>query len=132
MVIDTSALFAIEFGEAEREVFDTVIRRAGVRLISAATAVECATVFVGRRPGADGLEIIDSHIKSLDLTVVPVDEKQWRLAAQAMLIYGKGRHAARLNFGDSFAYALAKATGEPLLFKGADFSQTDLVAVTTP
>ena len=128
MVIDTSAVFAIEFGEAERESFGDAIKGAPRRLMSSATAVECISVYVGRRPYVDARATFDDQLREFDIEIVPVDDSQWRAAAAALIRYGKGRHPARLNLGDSFAYALAKVTGEPLLFKGNDFALTDIAS----
>jgi ribonuclease VapC len=126
MVVDTSAIFAIVLGEPERETFANLIKLADRRLISAATAVECVAVFASRRLGADPMVAADLIFEDLVLEVTPMDSAQWRAAADALIRFGKGRHPARLNLGDSFAYALAKVTGEPLLFKGGDFALTDI------
>ena len=126
MVIDTSALFAIEFVEPERSAFSLAIHGAPLRLMSAATAVECVSVFAGRRPGIDPRIAFDDLMRDFQIDIVAVDLAQWRAAAEGLIRFGKGRHPARLNLGDSFAYGLAKTTGEPLLFKGGDFSQTDI------
>ena len=128
MVIDTSAVFAIVLGEPERLAFSAAIEASDRRLISAATAVDCVAVLAGRRPGADPMIAINIVLEDLGLEVVPIDLAQWRAAADALIRFGKGRHPARLNLGDSFAYALAKVSGEPLLFKGDDFSRTDIAA----
>lgn len=127
MVVDTSAIFAIVLDEPERAAFAAAIKAASRRLISAATMVECVAVFTGRRPGSDPMIAMRLIIEDLSLEIVPVDGAQWRAAADALIRFGKGRHPARLNLGDSFAYALAKTTGEPLLFKGDDFARTDLI-----
>ncbi len=127
MVIDSSAIFAIVFHEPEREAFGQAIDASSRRLVSAATAVECVAVFASRRPSPDPMIAMDLMISSLGLLVVPLDVDQWRVAADALIRYGKGRHPARLNLGDSFAYALAKVAGEPLLYKGDDFALTDIV-----
>ena len=82
-------------------------------------------VALGRR-GEPGLEQMQALIERLELEVVPLSDDQAKLAIEAFRRFGKGRHPAGLNYGDCFSYALAKATGEPLLFKGDDFSQTDI------
>ncbi len=82
-------------------------------------------VALGRR-GEPGLEQMQALIERLELEVVPLSDDQAKLAIEAFRRFGKGRHPAGLNFGDCFSYALAKATGEPLLSKGEDFSQTDI------
>ena len=128
MVIDTSAIFAIVLGEAERDDFSIAIKLARRRLISAATAVECVAVFAGRQPGFDAIAAMNRVVGEFALEVAAMDDAQWRAAAQALVRFGKGRHPARLNLGDSFAYGLAKVTGEPLLFKGDDFALTDIAS----
>ena len=126
MVVDTSVVFAIVLGEPEREAYANLIKLAERRLVSAATAVECVAVFASRFPGLDAMSAVGFIFEDLALEVTPMDLAQWRVAADALIRFGKGRHPARLNLGDSFAYALAKVTGEPLLFKGGDFALTDI------
>jgi ribonuclease VapC len=82
---------------------------------------------VDARYGEEGLRDLNLLMSTAGIELVPFDAEQATLARQAYSTYGKGRHAAALNFGDCFAYALAKASGQPLLFKGSDFSKTDLV-----
>ena len=124
MVIDTSALAAIFFHEPERDAFRNAIIAANSRLISAATIVETGMVIEGRKGGGAGREF-DLFIVRAKIEIVPVDAELADLARSAWRKYGKGRHPAGLNFGDCFSYALAKATGEPLLAKGTDFAMTD-------
>ena len=124
MVIDTSALAAIFFHEPERAAFRTAIVAASSRLISAATVLEAGMVIEGRRGGGAGREF-DLFIVRAQIKIVPIDVELADLARAAWRKYGKGRHPAALNFGDCFSYALAKATGEPLLTKGTDFAKTD-------
>jgi ribonuclease VapC len=126
MIIDTSALIAIALREPERRAFGRAILLADRRRLSAASAVEFIAVYAGRRRQDDPLSVLDRLTGALRIETAPVDEAQWRTAADALLRFGKGRHPARLNLGDSFAYALAKVTGEPLLFKGGDFALTDI------
>jgi ribonuclease VapC len=128
MVIDTSALFAIELHEPERQALGRAILTARVRLMSAASAVEFVTALAERITGIDAIETLDALAHHFEIEIAPVDHAQWREAAHALIRYGRGRHPARLNFGDSFAYALAKVTGEPLLYKGDDFARTDITA----
>ena len=125
MVIDTSALAAIFFDEPERPIFLSAITAAGSRLISAATILETGIVLEGRRGEAAGREF-DLFVVRANLQIVPVDSEQADLARSAWRRYGKGRHAAALNFGDCFSYALAKLSGEPLLAKESDFGLTDI------
>nr|WP_233258731.1 type II toxin-antitoxin system VapC family toxin [[Phormidium] sp. ETS-05] len=93
--------------------------------MSAATLLECQIVVMVRK-GELGRAELQLFVYEAELEVVAFDQNQVDFAALAWRRYGKGRHPAALNYGDCFAYALAKATGEPLLFKGADFSQTDI------
>ncbi|MFH1474748.1 MAG: type II toxin-antitoxin system VapC family toxin [Chloroflexota bacterium] len=127
MIIDTSALIAILRDKPEARQYAEAIESATERRISAATYVELAAVIDGGRdPVASRL--VDRLLKEAHITIEPVTEAQARIAREAYRDFGRGSgHAAGLNFGDCFAYALAKATGESLLFKGDDFSQTDIV-----
>ncbi len=125
MILDTSAVLAIVLGEPGFEVFVDAIASAPSCRISAASFVE-ASILTESRIGDQGIRQCDSFFRTSRISVEPVTEDQALLARQGYSDYGKGRHPAGLNFGDCFAYALAKATGEPLLFKGQDFSQTDI------
>ncbi len=125
MVIDTSALLAILLDEPERRAFVDAIEAAASRSISVATLLETAMV-VESRFGAEGVRDLDLLVERADCELVAVDLEQLRLARQAFSRYGKGRHPAGLNYGDCFSYALARALGEPLLFKGDDFGKTDV------
>jgi ribonuclease VapC len=129
MVIDTSALIAILSLEPEAEQFAAAIQDDPVRLVSAATLLECAIV-IESRYGEPGGEKLDRLISTGSMKPEAVTYEQVMIARTAYRIYGKGRHPAGLNFGDCFAYALAKVTGEPLLFKGDDFSRTDISQVS--
>ncbi len=131
MVIDTSALMAILNREPEGPAFRDAIKLAPNRLISAATRVEAAIVAVGRKGGA-GLEELTALIRVLKLNVVPFTDEHASMAIQAFQRFGKGRHPAGLNYGDCFSYALATATGEPLLFKGDDFTQAHVSRAHIP
>lgn len=125
MVIDTSAIIAILFDEPEREAFIHKIAAATHRFISAPTLVECSLVVEARKQSLGRAEL-ELFVYTAELIVVPFDQAQADLATAAWRSYGKGRHPASLNLGDCFAYALAKARNQPLLFKGADFSKTDI------
>jgi len=129
MVVDSSALAAILFGEPERRQFIEAIESADARLLSVANWVEISIV-VEARHGAEGVRDLERFIDLAGLELVPVDAEQGRVARDAWVRFGKGRHRAALNFGDCFAYALAKSAGHVLLFKGEDFTHTDLVAAT--
>ena len=125
MVIDTSALLAILQDEPARRRFNERIESDPRRLLSAATLLETGIVLECRGGEAAGREL-DLLLHRARIEVVPVDSDQVEIARAAFRLYGKGRHPAALNFGDCFSYALAMATGEPLLFKGEDFARTDV------
>jgi ribonuclease VapC len=125
VVIDTSAIVAILLDEPEREDFIDKIELAATRLISAPTVLE-SEIVIQTRKGPLGRAELELFIYEAELTLIPFDKAQVQFAIFAWEKYGKGRHPAALNFGDCFAYALAKATDEPLLFKGLDFAQTDI------
>ena len=127
MVIDTSALVAILSNEPERRTFNKRIAGAAGCFISAGSYLETAIV-IEARYGCEGVRDLAFYLQEAAVTVVPFNAQQAELARAAYAKYGKGRHRASLNFGDCFAYALAKGRGEPLLFKGEDFSLTDLEA----
>jgi ribonuclease VapC len=128
MVLDSSALLAILFDEPERAAFTAAIERDPRRLMSAANLLESALLVEARRGESAGREL-DLLMHRADVQVVPVDADQVELARTAWRRFGKSRHPAALNFGDCFAYALSAASGEPLLFKGGDFGQTDLATI---
>jgi len=125
MVIDTSALVAIFLGEPERKLLLDLLLQAETRMISAATVLEAGIVLEARRGESAGREF-DLLLVRANLQIVAVDSEQTEIARSAWRKYGKGRHPAGLNFGDCFAYALAKFAGEPLLAKGTDFAATDI------
>ena len=125
MVIDTSALLAILQREPEREAFLACIETAAIRVISAASVIETSMVVLSRS-GEDGLRILEALLRDLRIEQAPLTAGHVSFAVDAFRRFGKGRHPAGLNFGDCLSYALARATGEPLLFKGCDFSRTDI------
>ncbi len=125
MVIDTSAVAAIFFAEAERQTFLDAITTANIRLISPATVLETGIILESRQGEAAGREF-DLFVVRANLNIVPLDAEQADLARSAWRKYGKGRHPAALNFGDCFVYALAKSSGEPILAKGREFALTDI------
>ncbi|WP_058554306.1 type II toxin-antitoxin system VapC family toxin [Thiohalocapsa sp. ML1] len=125
MVIDTSALAAILQDEPERRRFNEAIESAAQRRISTATLVEIGIV-IEARYGADGVRDLDLFLAEASIEPIAVDAKQAQTAREAFRRFGKGRHPAALNFGDCFSYALSRVLDEPLLFKGLDFSQTDI------
>ena len=128
MVIDTSGFVAIFLGEPERKPFLEHIIQADKKLLSAANALETGIVLEARRGEAAGREF-DLFIVRANIEIVPVDADQGEIARSAWRNYGKGRHSAGLNFGDCFAYALAKWAGQKLLAKGEDFRFTDVELV---
>ena len=128
MVIDTSALVAIFLGEPDRKPFLEHIIQAEKKLLSAANALETGIVLEARRGEAAGREF-DLFIVRANIEVVAVDAEQADIARSAWRNYGKGRHSAGLNFGDCFAYALTKLSGQKLLAKGDHFRFTDLELV---
>jgi ribonuclease VapC len=125
MVLDTSAILALLFGEPEREAFAEAIAGADARLVSAVSAFE-ASIVVSARKGPAGVRELDLLFHAGRLEVVPFTGEQLLLAREAYERYGKGRHAAGLNLGDCCAYALSRHSGEPLLYKGEDFARTDV------
>ena len=128
MIVDSSALIAILSDEPEQALFNDALARADVCQMSAATFVEVSIVVEASR-GYDGVRDLDLLIATAGIVVVPVDVEQAHVAREAYRQYGKGRQTgARLNYGDCFSYALARVTALPLLFKGEDFSQTDIEA----
>ena len=126
MIIDSSAMIAILRGEDGASSFLSAITKASVRRLSAATYVETAAVIdCSRDPIAS--RRFDDFLREAQIVIEPVTEAQARIARFAYRDFGRGsNHPARLNFGDCFAYALAKALNEPLLFKGDDFTHTDV------
>ena len=128
MIVDSSALLAILRAEPEARACARAIEDAPRRRISAANFLETAIVIDGSRDPIASRRF-DDLLQAANLAIEPVTEAQARIAREAYRDFGKGSgHPAQLNFGDCFAYALAKATGEPLLFKGNDFRQTDVVS----
>ena len=130
MVLDTSALLALLLDEPEAEEFRAAVEEDTTRLVSAATLLETALVIEARKGEPGGREL-DALIQKAEVVVIPVDAEHVTEARRAYRRFGKGRHAAGLNFGDVFAYALARTAGEPLLFKGDDFARTDVGRVIT-
>ncbi len=124
IVIDTSAVVACLAEEAEAAEFTKTIALAERRIISSFNLLEARLVLVFSK--GIPVEIVDDFLANERIEVIPFDEPLSDLAFEAYGRYGKGRHPARLNMGDCAAYALAKARGWPLLYKGADFSETDI------
>jgi ribonuclease VapC len=130
IVVDSSAVIAILFGEAEAAAVAQRLASDSERVISTASYLEVGTVLAGRRR-SDRLKAIDDlerFLSEADIDLVPVDRPQARLALRARILYGRGMgHGGVLNFGDAFSYALAKTLDAPLLFIGEDFATTDVI-----
>lgn len=127
MILDTSPLIAILGDEPDSELYINAISRAPRCRISAGTFLELSIVIEGQF-GGEVLRQCDALFRQAAIVIEPVTVEQAHTARQAFHDFGKGRHPAALNYGDCFAYALAKITGEPLLFKGNDFRKTDILA----
>jgi ribonuclease VapC len=130
MVVDTSALIAI-LPEPEAARFARALADARVRLLSAVSRVELSFVIEGRK-GETGRADVELMLRDGGFDIVSVTPQQAEIAVDAFRRFGRGRHQARLNIGDCFAYALATATGHPLLFKGDDFVHTDIPPALPP
>lgn len=127
MILDTSAVLAALFAEPGHErLIDAIAGSAQVG-IGAPTLAELGLVLtakLGERADGD----LEGFLSAAEVTVIPFGEVHWREAVRAFALYGKGRHPAKLNFGDCLSYATAKVAGEPLLYVGSDFALTDLEA----
>ncbi len=127
MILDTSSLVAVIAEEPDAELYIEAISRAPLCRISAGNFLELSIV-IESQFGSDVLRQCDALFRRVGIVIEPVTVEHIHVARQAYHDFGKGRHPAGLNFGDCFAYALARATGEPLLFKGGDFGKTDIVS----
>ncbi len=127
MIVDTSAVLAILFHESDARRFAEALAGASHCQMSAANYLEAAILLEGRRSTSIGFEL-DLVVERTPIELVPVTVVHAQAARRAWRRFGKGNHPAGLNFGDCFAYALAEATGEPLLYKGRDFALTDIEA----
>jgi ribonuclease VapC len=130
MVVDTSAILAMLFGEPERDAFISLLADAEDPLISAATLLE-SSIVMSARTGEDGVVDLDGLLAAAGVRCVAVDSTQAYVAREAFGRFGKRRVSAGLNFGDCFSYALARVTGRPLLFKGDGFRQTGVTPAHT-
>jgi ribonuclease VapC len=130
IVIDTSAIVSLLCNETDAELYEAAIAGAEESCISAASALECTFVLEGRY-GDVGSQKLNQLFVEQGIAVIAFDEEQLLLARAAFRRFGRGRHPARLNFGDCFAYGLAKQLAVPLLFKGEDFRQTDIESALT-
>jgi ribonuclease VapC len=127
MIVDSSAVLAILFNERDADTYAHALAQADACQMSAANFVEVAIV-VEAQTTESGSRQLDAFFRRAGIAIEAVTEEQAHVARQAYTDFGKGRHPAGLNFCDCFAYALAKVTGEPLLFKGEDFKQTDITS----
>lgn len=128
MVIDTSALIAILLNEPEADKFIDAIAKSSERFVSVFSILEAGIVIQARK-GIAGKEELDHLISHSRIKAVALNQEQMEIALEAWQRFGKGRHPAGLNIGDCCSYALAKYSGEPLLFKGDDFGETDITMV---
>lgn len=132
MIVDPSVIVAMLLDEPEAPAFADLLKGAHVVRLSAASYVELAAVVDGRAD-ATASGALDPFLRRMHVVIEPFTERQAGLAREAYQRFGKGSgHAARLNMGDCFSYALARDLGEGLLFKGRDFALTDIEIVTTP
>ena len=127
MIVDTSAVLAILFGEREARRCDEAIAQAPRCRMSAVSFLEAAIVLESRS-GAEAGHELDAFLEAAAIDLAPVTPDQAAAARRAWRRFGKGNHPAGLNFGDCFSYALAESEREPLLFKGEDFARTDIEA----
>ena len=128
MIVDTSAVLSVLFGEPDAQHYDAAIARGQQRRMSAASFLEASIVLESRR-GPEAGPTLDAYLEEAHIELEPVTLEQAQAARRAWQRFGKGNHPAALNFGDCFAYALAETTREPLLFKGDDFALTDVEVV---
>lgn len=128
MVLDSSAIIAILLGEEETPALVQAITKDSKRLISSLTALETSIV-INARKGGDGERELELLMYKIEADIIPFTRDHYILAFEAWKRFGKGRHPAGLNLGDCCSYSLALSSGEPLLFKGEDFAQTDISSV---
>lgn len=131
MVLDTPIIIAILFQEPGWLSLTDTVGLTGKVVISAACYLETRIVIQRHPEAVTILADFEAFLQEAGVMIVPIDEQQARIAAEAYATYGKGRHPAGLNFGDCFSYALAKHMNQPLLFRGNDFSQTDVVVAVS-
>jgi len=131
IVTDTSAIIAILRGEAEAEPFALAIAEAEQCFLSAVGLLEASMVMIGRGP-PEMADRLDALVQDLGIEIVPFDTGLARESRTAFIRFGKGRHPARLNFGDCVSYVLAQTRAVPLLYKGSDFARTDVLSAVRP
>jgi len=125
LILDTSAVVSVLRREQGRERLEIAMERAGALAIGAPTMLETGMVAFGRF-GEGGRALVSRFVEDWSVEVIAFDQRHWRVAISAFSRYGRGRHPARLNYGDCMAYATAKVAGAPLLFVGDDFARTDV------
>jgi ribonuclease VapC len=126
MIIDSSAVLSILLAEPDAKIYAEAIAAANQKVMAAPTYLELCMVFCGRRQH-ESIEFVEQFIQRAGISIRPFGQQAAALAARAFLVYGKGRgHPAQLNFGDCISYAMSKVEAMPLLFKGEDFSHTDV------
>lgn len=126
MVVDTSALMAVVLREEDRGVFLAAMLAEPRKFMSAASVVEAAQVYAKAFAPSVAAEKLYEDLEVLQIRTIDLTDEHARIAVEAAMRFGRGRYPAKLNFGDCFSYALAKVSGMPLLFKGNDFSHTDI------
>jgi len=132
IAIDSSALVAILRKELDALLIAEAIGAENSVIVSAVTCFETSMVLAGRSRNETAWGPLDALLTRAKIAVIPFDGEQAAIAREAFLKYGKGRHPAALNFGDCAAYALAKSKGAPLLYRGSDFSKTDIISALSP
>jgi ribonuclease VapC len=132
IVLDTSAVIAIVFDEPERSDFADILARNTEVVMSAASLYEASLVAAAKKRNPAASALVDKFMRDMKVQVIPFEHADVVGAREAYFDFGKGFHRAGLNFGDCFAYALSKSMNAPLLFKGNDFSRTDIVAAWKP
>jgi ribonuclease VapC len=132
MVIDTSAIIAILINETEREIFSRIVAAEPTAAISIMTFYEASIVTASKIGTPRAAHRVDEFVSQMQIDIVPSTIEDAVAAREAYFRYGRGYHPAGLNLADCFAYALARTRNEPLLFKGDDFSKTDIVPAWRP
>jgi ribonuclease VapC len=132
MVLDTSAIIAILFAEPERDAFARILATEVELAMSVVTFNEASIVTAGKKQNQLAAQLVDDFVQDLSIEIVPLGVEGSLATRAAYFRFGRGYHAAGLNFGDCYAYALAKTRDESLLFKGEDFLKTDIVAAWRP
>ena len=125
MILDSSAVVGLLLRDGNHEALEANVERADLLAIGAPTLVETGIVMI-RKLDLSGRALVSQFLEACEVVVTPFDDRHWRVAAEAFVRYGKGRHPAALNYGDCMSYATARVAGLPLLFTGNDFSRTDI------